>query len=256
MKKEIVSAIFLTFFYQTAFAEPIISNIEGVAEHKSTIIISGTSFGEKYPAKPIIWDDCENSTVNTFPSSTPNSYSQVAYTDYQPADTREGEDVPDSHELNYRNTGYAPVSQNVMGPHSHSTKYLCGGHYEDAPLSQSDPASGRDVQITIPNKVNFDRGSAESFSNRWFATWYYRLNPEWPECGDSQNHKTSTVQSDISAYGGSTYQNDFNYHNFNNSTCPCTGNESILLRNQSDIGSYDDLRGMGDNQNISNPKLD
>jgi len=231
---------------------PIITSVSGTIADKNTIIINGIRFGTKIPAAPLIWDNCEEETVNTFPRSTPNSYSLVGYSDYQPADTREGEDIPNTHELKYRSVGQRPVSEVVTGPHNRSTKYLMGGHWEDNVGNHS----GRDVQITVPSKENYDNGGAFSggFKPVWYANWYYRVNPDWPACGDSMNHKYAVIQSGIKAYGDSTYNNSYNYQNFGNNVTPCQDASSLRLRNQTDVGPYDDLTADGNNQYVDNPK--
>ena len=232
-KSTLFLIIIVITFAGNSYAEPSINPVPGSYQwsHKAEITITGSDFGLKSPAKPLMWDDCEDGSVGSFPISAPNAESQVGYSDYQPQDIREGEDIPDSFEMNYRSFPHTHVTTPVTAPHSHSTKFLGGAHYEDNPTVQVDRASGRDVDLTV--------ATPESHATHWYVNYYYRLNPEWPACGSSPNHKMSCLNSSTTAY----YGDDFSYFSFNNGDSPCTGNTNIRYRHHHDIGTCDDLNG-------------
>ena len=194
-------------FVNSANAQTISEiNAESIS-HGDSIVISGSGFGTKDPAAPLMWDDAEDKGIGEFPSIIANTYSQVGYSHYQPGDIVEGEDIPENWEIHYRSVGFAPVSDSVDGPHSRSAKYISGGHWEN----NIGTHSGRDVSLTV--------ATPSGFEERWFATWYYTIDPAWPSCGNSPNHKITTFQSGTVAYSNPPYTNQYFYMGF--SLHPC-----------------------------------
>ncbi len=198
--------IFFSFFGWVGSSQADISSVSGDVIHGQSITISGSDFGIKNPAKPLMWDDCESETVDTAPSEiTVNSASQVAYSDYQLGTYRNGVNIPEAYQMKYRTFPYTPVSVAITAPHSYSTQCLSGGHYE---TGSSDNA-GRSISLTIPTA-----GGIGVFADRWYIRFLYHVNPEWPSCQSDTNHKVTIMQSDISEYGGPTYVNDYYYMSF------------------------------------------
>ncbi len=201
---------------------PSINSVTGAVVHKDNLTISGTDFGIKDPARPLMWDDGEGKTVNNYSAVVESGYTQVS-----PAPSREGEAIPSTHQLVYRSAPYAAVSQPVNPPHNRSSQYMVGGHYENF----VGPHSGRDVSLTVSTPSGFEK--------RWFATWYYAVNPEWPSCGYGPNHKIMTMQAGTQAYSNAPYTNQFYYMNF-----PNTGKYRICdkanqtLVNSMNIGAF------------------
>lgn len=104
------------------FAEPSITNVSGTLNHSGSIIINGSGFGSKSPAPPLIWDDCENRTLNS-PSAVE---SEGGWTDAKPMSTswpRTEEDA-DYFEIQYRADGF----RNVIVPHNRSSNFVAGSH--------------------------------------------------------------------------------------------------------------------------------
>jgi len=62
MRKSLILQVFL-LMPGIAFAGPSISGVSGTIAHKNTIIISGSNFGMKSPAKPLIWAPFEDDTI-------------------------------------------------------------------------------------------------------------------------------------------------------------------------------------------------
>src|SRR4051812_26085481 len=55
----------ILFFGVPASASPIISNASGTFSHQSTVTITGSGFGTKIAAPPVIWDDASTGTYPT-----------------------------------------------------------------------------------------------------------------------------------------------------------------------------------------------
>lgn len=256
MKKVFLLLLFICMNPVVIYAAPSISNVIGDYTHGESIVISGSDFGTKSPAAPLMWDDCESATAETFPSGSANGSSQVGYSDWQPLEERQGDGrtVPATHRIYYREFPYTPAGESgsltqIAAPHTHSTKCLSAGHYFDAEWEIFGNNPARDISITIPNA-----NGVGNFETHWYARWYYRVNSDWPECGTDPNHKTSVIQSDVVAYGGGTYPNDYSYLNFNNGHTPCHDSSSLTMRHSSDIGVCDDWTGDGANYSVTNPK--
>jgi hypothetical protein len=199
----IISLFIILFSVQVATAEPTNISVAGNATHGSSLVISGSSFGTKTNAKPLMWDDGENQSDGDLPISSENSASRVGYTDYWPKDTHGGDAVPEAWRIKYRAIPHTPVSAAVAGPHSKSTVYMSGGHYSGGGAAFVDA-----VGATV--------GTGGAYADRWYATFYYRLNTEWPSCGNSPNHKYTAFRE------GQISSDNWWYMNFNNSNCPCT----------------------------------
>jgi hypothetical protein len=226
--------------------------IDANTGHGGTLVITGTDFGTKSPAAPLMWDDAEDETADTLPDGSANSLSQVGYSEWKPKAIESDEAVPATHRITYRDFPYTPYGESgylteIAAPHSHSSKGLSGGHYYLDTMDGNNPA--RDVSITVPTAAGIG-----NFSTHWYAHWYYRVNSDWPSCGSSPNHKTTVVQSDIQAYGGGTYPNDYSYFNYNNGDTPCHDSEALRYRHSGDIGTCDAYNGDGTWNTFGNAK--
>ncbi len=251
-----VFLIILVFLHsRTSFAQITVDSISGNLNHQGSITIFGTGFGTKSPAAPLMWDDCESGTPDSIPSSSPNNSSQVGYSEVQPREVRNGDAIPLTHRTRYIIFPYTPEGENgplttITSPHDYSLKCISGGHYYEVGFNGNNGA--RDVQVTIPTAAGIG-----NFSEHWYAHWYYRVNSDFPSCGSKNNHKTSCIQSDIVAYGGSTYSNDFQYLNYANPLTPCiTDSSGLNLRHQNDIGDCDDYTAAGRNNSFANTRYE
>ena len=63
----LLDPIILVFFLTTEVpAEPAITGISpSYIRHGQTLILTGSRFGTKSPAAPLIWENCEGKTINT-----------------------------------------------------------------------------------------------------------------------------------------------------------------------------------------------
>lgn len=212
-----------------------VTGTSGTIIHNGTIVISGSNFGSKSPAAPLMWDNCEDRTVNSEQSVLDKGWS-----DLYPRGSI------DSCELRYRNAGF----RSVATAHTNSTKYLAGCHYQYA--NNSPPYIGSGAESYLDVMATVDAGSGQ---DRWFATWYYRLDPNW-YTGDGSldynNHKISVLQSGVAGY---TPSSGFAYMVFRSPQSPAnTINDSTAIafhaEGSSNIGSFPNDYGYGDNPRL------
>ena len=70
MNNRIVFAVLILFFYVVpSHSAPTINNISGTLSHGSTVMISGSGFGTKSTALPLVWDTFEGQTIGSAPSA-------------------------------------------------------------------------------------------------------------------------------------------------------------------------------------------
>lgn len=65
MRNIIITICCVLFFCQSAFAAPAITGVSGVVANGQTLTISGSGFGVKSPAAPLLWENFEGGTNNT-----------------------------------------------------------------------------------------------------------------------------------------------------------------------------------------------
>lgn len=187
------------------FSTPSVSGISGSAIHGQNITISGSSFGTKSPATPLLWDDSEGRVVDS------DSAVSAIYDEVWPLLV--GAAV-EEYRTRYRTVPY----RSVAGPHVLSTKYLAGGHYQygdnDPPYIGEGGGTYRAMGVTK---------AASEFKPRWYASWYYRMDPlETTPCNTYMNHKNSCVQSTDQMYTG-----DFSYTVWNATSSTCGTNPQL-----------------------------
>ena len=104
---------FLLLGISTVLAQPEISSVTGTMSHKETIVINGFGFGGKTPAKPLVWDDCEDYNDGDDPV----------------VDGPWDQGLPSAsgspHDISYRIIPY----EGVPAPHRYSSIYVTGAHY-------------------------------------------------------------------------------------------------------------------------------
>ena len=176
MRKEILFVVL--FLCGFVLADPAVSSVSGTVEHGGSIVIGGSDFGVKSPAAPLMWDDGEGKTINDPDVLTTITGYSEAWPDNRFA-------VRDQWKLQYRNQGF----RSVAGAHAHSSNYITGGHWSDH------EDLGRNVVITT------DSGT---FPNEWYASWYVRLDPQWPTYSDActlvPNYKDFVFQTGAQSY--------------------------------------------------------
>lgn len=206
--------LFLVLYHTNlVHANPLVSAVSGTVGHSLPITISGSNFGTKSSATPLMWDDGESGTAGIAPDSTPNAFSQVGYSQVMPQPSREGDNISESYQMKYRDVNYSPVSQQVAGPHNRSTKYMVGGH-------ESLPNDGaRDVTLTV--------ATPSAYSDRWFMQFYYRVDPGWSSPCIGSNHKITVYQDGTAAYASGN--NQYVYNDFGD-TMPCSNSDTIRMK--------------------------
>lgn len=150
MKK--LLAIFLLAFVSQAIGAPAISGVSGTVSHNSSITITGSGFGSKTTAAPLVWDNCSG-TLNT-PAAVDTKWSG-----------RWPSSASDANwNLQYRQP--SATTHNVQPPHSRVGAYLTGTHGDS-----SNFATGQNVAVWKDfTKVN---------GGYIYFTWYNYVNPGW-----------------------------------------------------------------------------
>jgi hypothetical protein len=128
-----------------AGAAPIISQLSGTFNHKSTITINGNGFGTKAVAAPVIWDDASGTNIlskwsGVWPNRAANSFENLNYS--------------------------API-RGVALPHNNISKYIAG--------------AGRGGGFDSGNNVLMykTRSVATGFPTYTYASFYSRMDPAW-----------------------------------------------------------------------------
>jgi len=156
-----IAFYFLTFFshqsqIQPAQAQvvPLISSYSGTAAHGQNITITGSNFGIKNPAAPLIWDNSESGNLlDTWTNRWPREATGNYNTDYRTAPFR-----------------------NVNPPHSHSNnRFIAGGH-DPAGYSPWANWKGPNVAVWKDNLNNLQEV---------YITFYNRIDPLWPDQNDN-----------------------------------------------------------------------
>ncbi len=152
-------ALALLFISSTVHAQPSVTSTAGTWSHKTTVTITGSGFGAKGTAAPVVWDDASGTDVaakwdGAWPNCTGNS----------------------TYNLAYRTP--AQVGRNIALPHSRITKYIAGAHYGPTPGAQC----GYSVILWKTRAIT----SGPSYS---YMSWYQRVDDNWSFGGDD-NFKT------------------------------------------------------------------
>src|SRR6202521_1229055 len=87
-----------------ALSAPVIQDVGGALNHKGTITISGSDFGSKPNAAPVVWDDA---TANDISEKWDGSWPNL---------------------LPGYNTNYYSPMRGINPPHSHDARYIAGAH--------------------------------------------------------------------------------------------------------------------------------
>jgi len=142
-------------------ADPSVNSVSGTVEHGGVISISGSDFGVKSPAAPLMWDDGEGRTLNSPDALASHGWDHVNQVTYS---------VPTRPQYNL--DGY----RNVESVHVQSLRHITLGH--DYSTNPGNPANTMDLGM--------DAGSATA---QWVMFCYYRLDPLWPAYESSANLK-------------------------------------------------------------------
>lgn len=167
------SASCLLFFLAgPASAAPVIQQASGTLKHKGAVTISGSGFGTKGTAAPVVWDDASTGTMLTdngkwddaWPTQVDSSAYYIRYT--------------------------TPIN-GISLPHNNITRYIAGGHGN----------VGWTLQVEM-----WKTRTISSFPAYFYATWYSRADDNWTFAGDdSDNYKCFTHSSGGKPYDENGY---------------------------------------------------
>ncbi len=142
-----------------ADAQPSVTSTSGTWSHDGTVTITGSGFGVKGTAAPVIWDDASGSDVAAmWDGAWPDCAKNGAYN------------------LAYRSP--AQVGRNIPLPHKHLTRYIAGAHFGPTP----GPQCGYSV-------ILWKTRTTTSFPSYSYISWYQRVDDNWRFGGDD-NFKT------------------------------------------------------------------
>lgn len=134
-------------------AAPTVTQISGPLDHNATITISGSGFGTKATAPPVVWDNASGSKLSAkwdgaWPSLLPGY-----------------------------NTDYYSPMRGIEPPHSRDTRYIAGAH-----AANTGADSGYDVLV-------YKVVSLKSLPANIYVSYYQRIDDAWHFGGDN-NLKT------------------------------------------------------------------
>jgi len=158
-----VISIGLLVAIRPALGAPVVQQVSGTLDHRGTITISGTGFGSKPTAAPLVWDDA---TGNNIRDKWGGAWPYL---------------------LPGHNMGYYDPIHGVNPPHSHGSRYIAGAH-----AGNSGAYSGYDV-------VFFKNVPLQAFPFYIYASWYQRADTAWI-FGDDNNYKTFAYSICCSPY--------------------------------------------------------
>jgi hypothetical protein len=151
-----------------ALSAPVLLQVSGALNHKGTITISGSDFGTKASAAPLVWDDATGSDISkNWDGAWPNL-------------------------LPGYNTNYYSPMRGMNPPHSHDRRYIAGAH-----AANTGAYSGYDV-------IFFKTISLQPFPFYIYASWYQRADNEWVFSGDN-NFKTFDYSEGNNPYASNSW---------------------------------------------------
>ena len=143
-------------------AQPLVLGASGQWMHKGTITLSGSGFGSKPAAQPVVWDDASGGKIH---------------------DKWDGA-WPDNNPT--YNTMYRVPQRGISLPHNHITKYIAGAH-GDADRADA----GYAVMVFKTRSISYP-----SYS---YVSWYHRGDDNWVFGGDN-NFKTYAFSNGTGPY--------------------------------------------------------
>ena len=138
---------------QAAFAAPKVQNVSGALDHNASVTVTGSGFGSKTTAAPLVWDNASGKSITEkWSGGWPNQ-------------------VP-GYNLDY----YKPM-RGISPPHPRDARYIAGAH-----ISNAGAYSGLAVMMykSIPTP---------KLPYYIYASWYQRADDQWHFGGDN-NYKT------------------------------------------------------------------
>jgi len=168
-------------------AQPEVTGVAGECVHGGALTVTGSGFGVKDPAGPLVWDDGASSPpLETY------------YDETLPTSAQQG----DEYNMAYR----AVPFRGLEGPNPRIAYILGGAHATDTSASMY--ASGNNVSI-----------GRNLSSFQFFAQYWYRVDPLF----DESNHPTmgeNMKELCLSGAEGEIYGGEWGYYNWCNSHVP------------------------------------
>ena len=151
-----------------ALSAPVVQQVSGTAEHNGTITISGSGFGTKSSAAPVVWDNANGTSMSA------------------------KWDGADPNQLPGYNTQYYFPMRSIDTPHSHDSRYIAGAHAAN---------TGANTGYTVEF---FKFIPVQPFPFYIYASWYQRADDQWHFGGDN-NFKTFAYAACCDPYEGVSY---------------------------------------------------
>jgi len=181
MRRIILSILFFLLISGVVFAQPNISGIGGNFRHNDTVMISGSDFGSKNPAAPLLWDDCRvERPMGTY------------YDCYLPVAAQQGS----QYNMMYHEAPF----RSIQAPHNRITYVLSGAHA----INTGTGGYERGGNVLLGKNLT---------SHRFFVNYWYRIDPNF----DEENHPTygdNMKELDLSETAGGAYGGSFGYYNW------------------------------------------
>ena len=130
-------------------AAPVVEKATGTFRHKASVTITGSGFGTKSRAAPVVWDDASGSSIL--------DKWDMAWPDNNPK----------------FNTTYREPQRGIELPHNNITRYIAGAHGED---------KGADAGYMV---ALWKARTISSFPAYTYASWYQRCDDNWTFYGDN-----------------------------------------------------------------------
>jgi hypothetical protein len=164
----------LAIFNSVASAAPAVAGVSGSVDHNASVTISGSGFGTKATAAPMVWDNASGTNMsNKWSGRWPNN--NATY-----------------------NTEYRSPMRGIALPHGNVTKYIAGAHGDNTGY-----ASGWNV--TFYKTFNITQ-----FPTTIYASWYYRADSNWNFC--SQGVGDNNFKDFAYSIGGTPYEMPNNWY--------------------------------------------
>jgi hypothetical protein len=144
--------ISMGFAFATAAAAPSVQGVQGTLDHQATLTVTGSAFGTKTQAAPVVWDDASGTDL-------------TQKWDYAYPSTND-----EAFRIKYRSPAEVTLQAGPGGmplPHPHVQKYIAGAHYSSTPVNAT---SGYDVSA----------GKSHQEGQLYTYISYYRAaDPHW-----------------------------------------------------------------------------
>lgn len=153
---------------EAVLGAPVVQQVSGPFDHNATITISGSGFGSKTTAAPLVWDNASsNSLTDKWSGAWPS-------------------------QLPGYNTNYYSPMRGINPPHPRDTRYIAGAH-----AANKGAYSGYAVMVyksiplpTLPYYI--------------YASWYQRADDQWHFGGDN-NFKTFDYSEGDNPYANKSW---------------------------------------------------